>query len=155
MGKRSSKSFTPSAEPKVNLLKSDQIKQIAKQVKKYIYKTILLWFAILSLIFGLGLWQIYIKATEELKKLLVNRISEEFKQPTIRKIIEEVAANNAKQIFKEEIQPEVNKLKIDIRNEMDKFEKSVTERVDRIANDKQSELIKQYPNGYTVLGFSS
>jgi len=159
-----SKSTKSSTKP-IESLTPDQIDQIAKRVEIKIYKKIkhLLW--ILPTIFGLSVWGIYTKATEQLQNLLINRISEEFKQPTIRKTIEDVAANNAKQLFMNEIQPEVTKFKKDIHNEVEKQKKvivelkegqnNLVERINKIESKERNKLEKEFPKGYTVLGFPS
>jgi hypothetical protein len=42
-------------KPKEAKLTSDQLKQLSKHVKKEIYRSILFWLGIASLIFGIGL----------------------------------------------------------------------------------------------------
>jgi hypothetical protein len=140
---------------KVKDLKEEIKKESIKEISKIVWRWIAIISFVLSTILGITIYQIYLKATAELKSLLVDRIGEEFKQPMIRKTIEDVAANNAKQIFIAEIQPEVTKFKTDIQGEMTKFEKNIIERVDKISNEMQNGLTKQFPQGYTVLGFSS
>jgi len=151
MGKHSK--AAKSAERPITNLKPEKINEIVKKVKKDIFKTILLWCTIITILFGSGLLWIYLNTIGQLKTILVNRISEEFKQPAIRKTIEDVAANNAKQVFVNEIQPEVIRFKTDIRSEIDIFKKDVDEKINKIASNKQSELAQQFPSGYAVLGF--
>lgn len=84
---------------------------IAKQVKKEIRNSIIFWMSIISLIFGIGLWQAYNHATKFMEKLLIERISKEFEQPRIKATVQEVAANEAKRLLQEQINPEVDKFK--------------------------------------------
>ena len=156
---------TKSSVKSIESLTPDQINQIAGRVKKKLYRTIYFWLLILSLIFGLSLWQIYTKATAQLQNLLVDRISDEFKQPMIRKTIEDVAANNAKQLFMNEIQPEVTKFKKDIHNEVEKQTENIValkkgqdnlqERINKIESKERNKLQQEFPEGYTVIGFPS
>lgn len=142
--------------PKLSPEQLDQItNQVKKEIKTIIYKWLKIFAIVFPTVFGISLFGMYKSAMDQLKYLLINRISEEFRQPSISKTIQDVAANNAKQIFKDEIKPEVDKFKSDIRCEIDKFEKNVTERIDIIANNKQIQLKQEYPNGYAVLGFPS
>ena len=102
-------------------LSPDQVKQLSKQIRKELAKTVFAWLGALSLIFGVGLWQAYRSATDQIKELLIIRISNEFDQPIIRKTVQEVASQNAKTILKSEIQPEVIKFKTDMGSELTKI----------------------------------
>jgi hypothetical protein len=53
------------------------------------------------------------------------RIDKEFEQPTIRKTVQEIAASSAQQILKNEIQPEVNNFKGQIKSNLHDIQKSV------------------------------
>jgi vacuolar-type H+-ATPase subunit I/STV1 len=103
-GKLSTKSSEPS-------LSSEQVKQLAKQVRKEFRNSLIFWLGIASLIFGFGLLQAYRSAVGQMQEFFVQRISEEFQQPKIHETVQEVAVSTAQQILVEEIQPEVDKFK--------------------------------------------
>lgn len=112
-------------EAKEPQLTSEQIKQIAKQVKKKFYKTLILWIGILSAVYGLSLYQIWLRATDKMGNLLVQRINDEFELPKIRKTVNDVAKTTAKEMLTDEIQPEVIKFKAEIELNVKKIEKLV------------------------------
>jgi hypothetical protein len=91
-----------------------QIEEITKQVKREILKSLFYWFGIISLIFGIGIWQAYNGSIKLLQTALEHRINEEFKQPRINETIQSVATNRAKEIISKEIKPEVEKFELEI-----------------------------------------
>lgn len=97
--------------PRETTLTPDQLNQLAKDVKKDIWRSIFFWLGVLSLIFGYGLWQTYTSATKFMEKLLIERISQEFEQPRISATVQEVAATEGKRLLQEQIKPEVAKFK--------------------------------------------
>lgn len=108
----------PPSKEKEQELSPEQTKQIAKGIRKEFVLTIITWLGVLSLIFGIGLWQAYQSATKQLQNLLVDRIAHEFEQPKIREIVHDVAAKSAKNILEHEIQPEVVKFKKEIGSDL-------------------------------------
>lgn len=110
-------------EEKELQLTSKQIKQIAKQVKKEFYKTLGFWIGILTLIFGVSLYQIWQRAIDKIGYHLVDRINKEFEQPTIRETVKDVAKTAAKEMLTDEIQPEVIKFKAEIESNVKEIEK--------------------------------
>ena len=113
-----------------------QIRIISKHVRKELLKTTLFWFGIISLVIGIGLWQVYQGATKQIQDILVQRISEEFEQPKINKTIQDVASSDAQRIIRDEIQPEVVRFRSQIESdtqELKDFVQSAQNRSDDIA----------------------
>lgn len=84
---------------------------VAKQVKKEIRNSIIFWMSIISLVFGIGLFQAYYHATKFMEKLLIERISLKFEDPHLSEMVHTVAKNEAKHLLQEQITPEVAKFK--------------------------------------------
>ena len=129
-------------------LTPEQIKQISKQVKKSLYKTIGRWIGILIAIFGFSLFQIWREATKKIENVIVDRITNEFKEPKIHKTVENVAKTTAKEMLTDDIQPEVIKFKADIKLSVNKIEElvnSAQSQVDNLKN-KSEEYNKKLEN---------
>jgi len=102
---------------------------IAKQVKKEIRNSIIFWMSIISLVFGIGLWQAYHHATKFMEKLLIERISHKFEEPHISETVQKVAETEAKRLLQEQVNPEVAKFKKET-------EASITETRELIQSEK-------------------
>ena len=113
---------SPPSKEKGQELSPTIIKQIRRQIRKGLFKPVITWLGVLSLVFGVGLWQAYLGATKQLQGLLVERISLEFEQPRIRQTIRDVASENTKELLKNEIQPEVVKFKAEIGSDLKKIQ---------------------------------
>lgn len=108
----------PSVDGEINLTPK-QVKQISRQFRKEFITGLLLWIGLLSLVFGVGLLQIYQSAIQRIKILITERVSKEFEQPMIRETVQSVASRNAEQILLQEIRPEVDKFKNEIQKPID------------------------------------
>ena len=124
----------PTQEPKLEL-NPEQSKQVAKQVEKDIRTTVLFWLGFISLLTGFGVWQAYRAGVEEMKGLLVQRISKEFEQPQIKETVSDVAQNQAATLLKNEINPEVTKFKSETGEKIKEFGDFLTEHKARYEAD--------------------
>jgi hypothetical protein len=131
------------------------VEELTKQVKREILKSFIYWLGIISLIFGIGIWQAYNGSIRLLQTALEQRINEEFKQPRINETIQSVAATRAKEIISTEIKPEVEKFEIEIErrtadlkisletaqlklsnieNSLEKLDKSTQDKIEDLSN---------------------
>jgi hypothetical protein len=79
------------------------------------------WLLILSLAFGLRLWQAYRAGVKEMRGLLVQRVPKEFKEPEIKKTVRDAAQNQAAPLLKNETNPEVNKFRSETGERIKEF----------------------------------
>lgn len=113
-------------------LTSDQINQLSIEVGKKLASKLFLFFGLISLLFGIGFYQAYKHATKKMEDMLVERISDEFKQPRIHTTIKEVAEGKAKELMLDEIKPEVTKLKNEIQASIKDVKISVKETISQL-----------------------
>ena len=102
----------------------DRIYQrIHRRLKQYVFGS----FSILTLIsFVVGLdsyLSIYQRATRTLNSLMVSRVSQEFKEPRIKAIVQEVASDQAKALLNDEIKPQVTDFQKETKRSIEDFER--------------------------------
>lgn len=109
------------------VLSKHEIHTITNHVWKRIWKKHILFifgeFSLLMLIGLIGLYDIYHKASNEVKSVIVTNVVNEFKTDRIRATVSEVASNQANETITTQIRPEV-----------DKFEKNVGEELGQITD---------------------
>ena len=104
-------------------LSSQQLKLIWKYVRKKFIMGAIIWGGIVSLIFGIGLYQVYCTAMNSTEDFIKDKINKEFEEPRIRKTVSDVAALTAEDLMRDEITPEVENFKDEIQRTLDKSTK--------------------------------
>jgi hypothetical protein len=96
---------------KETLLTPDMRDEIRKQVSKDVPKYLWRWIGGVTLITLLGLWQAFTNIVNWGEKIVKDRVSKEFEQPSISEIVRGVAATKAEDLLLKQINPEVDKFK--------------------------------------------
>jgi hypothetical protein len=85
-------------------------KRLTGRVAKIVSATVF----ILSVVFGVSLWQIKKMVEEELRKHLAESIKKEFKTERIKQTVTEVAKERATELLRNEIDPNIEEFKRDL-----------------------------------------
>lgn len=110
---------------------------LRKQLKLYVFGG----FSILALISGVFLFDsmisAYNRATDFLNKTVLDRVTNEFREPAIKKTVSEVASKEAKQVLVEQIQPAVSKFQKETQSSITSFKKFTEDTQARYTRDYQ------------------
>jgi hypothetical protein len=105
--------------------------KIVQAVYAKLFKHFLLFLALLTGITGLSLWGI----KNSLEGIITDRISRQFEEPRIKKSLEDVAKNQANIIITKEVQPSVDKIKVETNQSIEEYHKYI----DEFKNNSQNE----------------
>jgi hypothetical protein len=110
---------------------------LRRRLKLYVFGG----FSILALISGVFLFDsmisVYKRGTDFLNKTVLDKVTEEFREPAIKKTVSEVASKEAKQVLVAQIQPEVSKFQQETQSSINSFKKFTENTQARYTSDYQ------------------
>lgn len=95
-------------------LSKGQREEVIQILKAKLGKWFLIGLTVLTLFTGLSLWQIFKRINVKIEEIL----TEQFEEPRIVQIVNEAASNRAGEMMAEEIQPEVNRFREEVSQEL-------------------------------------
>ncbi len=111
-------------------------------------------FSLYALISGVFLFDsmisAYNRATQFLNRAVLDKVTDQFREPAIKKTISEVASREAKQVLAEQIEPEVRRFQSETAASIDSFKRFTTGMELRYTGDYQRlsrELVSVEANG--------
>jgi hypothetical protein len=114
-------------------LSREDEQRVVKGLKRNILRDMLLLAGALGIITILSLWGI----KESLKKIALERIDEQFEQPRIQILLEEVARSKSNDLMERQINPELKRLRRKLSGQVDEFEKFQSMMRERLQTDYQ------------------
>ena len=101
-------------------ISEDEIDFISKSLLKRWRKGFYTVLVVMILVFGGSILGIYRNAVKKIESILIERISKEFEEPTIKATVQKVADNQAASMLKDEVFPYIESFKIEINAELEK-----------------------------------
>jgi hypothetical protein len=96
--------------------------EMEKVVSSILWRKFLAFGAVFTLLFGGSMWGIYLRT----QRIVIGRVTEQFNEPRIQKILQEVASNEAKSIIENTLNPEIAKMNELIANSRNEIESEIT-----------------------------
>lgn len=123
-------------------LTPEEEKRILRRFWRNVFKRVLLFAGIISLLTGVSLFGIYKKLTS----VVTNRIAAQFEEPRIKETLQNVAKTRAKDIINQHVDPELSKFRKDLsektkeserylskmKNEFDKNNKAISSELSKL-----------------------
>ena len=114
-------------------LSREDEQRVVKGLKRNILRDMLFLAGALGVITILSLWGI----KESLEKVTLERIDEQFEQPRIQILLEDVASSKANALMQRQIDPELKRLREKLSGQVDEFEKFQAMMRERLQTDYQ------------------
>jgi hypothetical protein len=109
--------------------------RLNKRLKLYVFGGFSL-FALISGVFLVdSMISVYNRGTEFLNRTVLGKVTEQFRDPAIKKTVSEVASKEAKRLLVEQIQPEVTQFQNETKGQIASFREFTTSMESRYVND--------------------
>lgn len=108
---------------KPQTLSKGQTEEVVSIFRKQLLTWALAFLAIFTGVTGLSLWGI----KKQVEKIAIQRIAKQFEEPHISSLMEQVAEQQSKSILEQQVNPEVTRFKNEVNNNIDEFDKYLTE----------------------------
>ncbi|HSP66396.1 MAG TPA: hypothetical protein VLN48_01635, partial [Bryobacteraceae bacterium] len=110
---------------------------IRQRLKLYVFGGFSIYAVISGVFLIYSMISAYNRATEFLNRTVVEKVTDEFREPAIKKTVSEVASREAKQLLVEQIQPEVSKFQKETQVSVNSFKKFTENTQARYTRDYQ------------------
>ena len=131
--------FSEAALPLSSEQESYILSKLWRRLLKYLFGSFSIIGIISVVMIILAVVKAYRGGTLHFETMLIDRISQEFKEPRIRQTIQQVAENKAQELMLSNIEPEVEKFKNEIQSSLTGVQNKA-DRIEKVLSESQSTL---------------